>query len=451
MLTVLPCYAAADACAAAELAAFLRQGANIQVFLEDGEIRPPDDIVSKVARDGGLAEAVLLLFSPDSQPGKWDHRKWEPAFRTQPAKVGTRVAALLLRECHIPGLLKRAVFFDLTANRLAGFRKVKRWLMGLRAPAARTGFRPARHEAPEEALEALAVRLADRPGKEEVDAPETALAFAGRHAGEFEAVLWLNACGRGTAALAGDLGEQLGLTLPGPLEEDLERLRRCCEERRCLYLVAGSGALPDVFGPFASVLRIASAARAMPPGLAERERLLLEAFSACAPGADPELAARVAGLTAGAATAAPAGLAARGLVVLYQDDPPRYTLSCPAAPSAEMARRHAALAEDLAGVRHAWQWAQTCDWDLARDLGRRAMRLAVNSGRDAEAFELAEALEREAEPRGDRKVLEDAAWERAWILERWGRTGEAAALHRRRELLYTDQMVLDFGLPGLIN
>ena len=56
--------------------------------LAEGEIRPPDDIVTKVAREGGTAEAVLLLFSPDSIPAKWDVDEWEPAFRTQPAARG---------------------------------------------------------------------------------------------------------------------------------------------------------------------------------------------------------------------------------------------------------------------------------------------------------------------------------------------------------------------------
>ena len=410
----------------------LRTRRECRSALAEGEIRPPDDIVTKVAREGGAAEAVLLLFSPDSIPAKWDVDEWGPAFRTQPAAVGTRVAAVLLRDCRVPDLLRRADYFDLTANRLAGFRAVKRWLM--RAGLGRPPLLPACHEAAEADVEALAVRLADQPGTANVDAPETALAFARRHAEEFEAVFWLHCRGRSTAALAGDLGEQLGLPLPGPLEEDLERLRRCCAGRRCLYLLDGADAGLDVFGPRASVLRIAPAARPAPPDLSADERLLLAAFSACAPGAELALAAQVAELPEERAAAALARLAARGL-----------TVGCHVPPPPELARRHAALARDLAGVRHAFEWALACDWALARDLGRQAVRLAVSAGRDAEAFEIAETLEREAEPRADRKVLEDSAWERAWILERWGRTGEAEILHRRRQLHYSDQMALDFG------
>ena len=413
---------------AAELAGFLERGANVEVLLAEGEIRPPDDIVSKVAREGGTAEAVLLLFSPDSIPAHWDRDEWEPAFRTQPAAVGTRVAAVLVRECYVPGLLRRANFIDLTPNRLAGFRDVKRWLMGRRPP-----FQLPSHEAPAAEVEALAVRLADQPGTATVDAPETALAFARVHAGEFEAVFWLNCRARGTAALAGDLGEQLGLPLPGPLADDLERLRRCCADRRCLYLLDGTGGTLDVFGPRASVLRIMPAARPAPPDLTADECLLLAAYTACAPGAEADLAAQVAGLSEERAAAALAGLATRGLPARYDAPPPE-----------KLARRHAALARELAGVRHAWQWALARDWTLARDLGRQAVRLAVAAGRDAEAFEIAETLEREAESRGDCKVLEDSAWERAWILERWGRTDEAEALHRRRQLLHSGQMTFDF-------
>jgi hypothetical protein len=355
LLTVLPCYAAADAPAAADLAGFLGRGANADILLAEGEIRPPDDIVSKLARDGGMAEAVLLLFSPDSIPAKWDRRQWEGAFQA----AGTRVAPVVIRECYVPQRLMPIGIFDLTSNRLAGFRAVKTWLLG--HPRLET---PPEAHNPE--LEALAVQLADQPGTAAVDTPETALAFVRRHAGEFEAIFRLECRERSTAALAGDLAEQFALQLPGPLEENLERLRRCCAERRCLYVLHGPDPAPDVLGPRASVLRILSAP---PPG----------------------------------------------------------------------------FESDLAAVRHSWQRALACDWTLARDLGRQAIRLAVAAGRYAEAFEIAETLEREAEPQADRKVLEDSAWERAWILERWGRTDEAEALHRRRQLLYSDQMALDFG------
>ncbi len=51
---------------------------------------------------------------------------------------------------------------------------------------------------------------------------------------------------------------------------------------------------------------------------------------------------------------------------------------------------------------------------------------------------------RAGEQRGDRRVLEDCAWEQVWILEQWGRSSEARELDLVRREHYADQMAFSF-------
>jgi hypothetical protein len=62
----------------------------------------------------------------------------------------------------------------------------------------------------------------------------------------------------------------------------------------------------------------------------------------------------------------------------------------------------------------------------------------------AEAFEILQDWARAAEQRGDHRVLEDCAWEQIWILEHWGRSGEARVLDEIRRKQYSDQLAFDF-------
>jgi len=117
LFTVFPCYAAQDRDLARELSEFLERGAGARVFLEDGEIRSRETILSKAA-DGLQAAVVLLLLSPDSAPARWVRREWEPALFEQPKEYGAKVATLLLRACDFPALLRRDAFFDATQGQL---------------------------------------------------------------------------------------------------------------------------------------------------------------------------------------------------------------------------------------------------------------------------------------------------------------------------------------------
>jgi hypothetical protein len=77
-------------------------------------------------------------------------------------------------------------------------------------------------------------------------------------------------------------------------------------------------------------------------------------------------------------------------------------------------------------------------------LARRALTWAKAQDRLAEAFEILQDWQRTAEQHGDRRVLEDCAWEQIWILEQWGRANEARELDGIRREQYADQMSFSF-------
>jgi hypothetical protein len=246
MPKVFPCYSTSDKDLACQLAAFLERGVGVEVLLEEGDMSPGEDLIAKV-QEGLSADAVLVLLSPESVPGRWVLERWKSVFWDQAAEVGTSLATLLCRDCKFPDLLRRKNFFDLRANRLAAFRSIKRWLLGLWPAAQEAPFIPARLPSfadREAELESLCVMLADIPGVVAVtDATpgsgKTALAleFGRRHREDFDAVLWLTCGNRSTAALAGDLALQLGVKLDRDLETNLNELRRVCARHRCLLIL----------------------------------------------------------------------------------------------------------------------------------------------------------------------------------------------------------------------
>ena len=83
-------------------------------------------------------------------------------------------------------------------------------------------------------------------------------------------------------------------------------------------------------------------------------------------------------------------------------------------------------------------------WRLACGLARRIVALAKDPGRLAEADEFLQMWLAAAERRDDRAILDECAWERIWILEKWDRGDEARRLDHYRRLRREDQMCFDF-------
>jgi hypothetical protein len=221
--TLYPCYAPADRAKARDLARFLEDGADVRVFLEEGEMRPGETLASK-ARDARMADTVLLLFSRDSWPSRWPRSEWEDAWVNEPAADGVPIGFLRVDDCAPPPVLKPRFEWNLD-----GKRRIKRWLRGHGPESSRP--------APE--LELLGIAIADRPGFETVESTIEAREFAREFRLDFDAVLELEGGDRSMAEQYGDLAAQLGVRLEGPLEESEQRLREFCEPRRFLLLLAG--------------------------------------------------------------------------------------------------------------------------------------------------------------------------------------------------------------------
>ena len=68
--TIFPCYAAADRAIAERLAALLERGADVRVFLDEGQLAEGADLAEK-AREARMADIVLVLFSRNSLASRW--------------------------------------------------------------------------------------------------------------------------------------------------------------------------------------------------------------------------------------------------------------------------------------------------------------------------------------------------------------------------------------------
>lgn len=464
MLTVFPCFAREDCQVARDLAEFLERGASVRMFLEDGEIGSGETIVSKAA-DGLQAAVILLILSPESAPSLGARRHWEPVLLDQPRREGVKVATVLARSCEFPALLRRDVFFDLTQNRLAAFREIKRWLMALEPGSRQLEFEPARQsgvDGCDAEMEKLRQSLADAPGTDVlVGADKTILAleFARQSKRDFEGLVWLSCTAQTLASLAGDMASQLGMSLEGDVEENLIQLGKLCSQRRLLIVLddASGAAERLVPGGRSSTLLIARGAGSRP------ELQIPAAVQACGNVPfRPALIAEIASLDISAADQLLQELVSGGAAIQLDVRYPRYVVQS-AAPDKSLARAHAqAICQlfaywakddsecegDLPQLRQALDWALQDgeSWALACDLSKRGVALLKSKRRQAEAFEILKAVLPEAERREDRRMLEDCTRERAWILESWGRDEQAELIRRTHRALYADQMQFNFDL-----
>ena len=220
--TVFPCYAPGDREQARRIAEFLERGADVRVFLQEGEIRAGEDLISK-AREARMADLAVVLFSRESMPARWPRAQWEGALVTEPAAEGVRMAFVRCDDCVPPKVLAP----QFTPRQM---RQLKRWVRGHSPDTERCTAD----------VEVLGIAIADRPGCETVETSETAREFARVFQQDFDAIILLGCTARSQAAMAGDMAAQLGLRLEGPLEENVERLRAFCEERRLLIVLDGA-------------------------------------------------------------------------------------------------------------------------------------------------------------------------------------------------------------------
>ena len=369
MRSAVLCHASEDAGFASELASFLESNCPLIVSREEGLVGTGRDLVDAV--EWALsAELVLTLLSPDSVPKTWPRDKWEPVLLDNPRELGTQVAFLLLRNCKFPELLRRHNFFDLSQDRLAGQRALKRWILEQDSPFENPLELPEPCPATATAcdiLPELERRLADRPGLEIDINPETALAFAHTYTDDFEGVFWLNCARRSRAGILGDTAQALGLRLSDAAEQNWRALRDFCAHRRCLFIFEHVDA-------------------------ADRELVAFEGktsviFSSPSPPPTPRPLEEVMALFASWTRNADVCLHALG-----------------------DAQWH--LNKLLVDGRESWT--------ALISLGRAMVALLKHYDRLAEAYEVLELMANATRAKEDVLAVHRLEWEKSWILEHWG-------------------------------
>ncbi|MFN7997814.1 MAG: TIR domain-containing protein [Bryobacteraceae bacterium] len=508
MPKVFPCYSPLDRELARDLAGFLERGAGVEVLLEEGEMQPGEDLIAKVgdALSADVALALLSPHSVPAKwvLERWQAAFWRHAEEVGTA-VGTLLCAdcrfpdLLRRKSFFDLRKDRRAGFRAVKRWLQNLFPAPQQAPFV--PAAQVAFQGRELE-----LETLCELLADAPGIVVVSnaAPgsgKTALAleFAHRHREDYDAIFWLTCGGRTVAALAGDLAAQIGVRLDGDIESNLSHLRQLCARYRC-FLVLDDASLEtaSVLAPrgrtsvliatrcdniaeplSAEEIRLMAHSHNDPAAITEairrldsEDQNLLAAMCACASsGFRLSLAARTADLTAEEADEAADRFVAKGLLTPLDENGPRYTVPVSVRracgklrPASRWEFHHAKTVADWFDAQ---TWASqdlTPDWPdlecaldralsasggadswkLATNLARRAVAWARAHERLAEAFEILKSWSDVAEKRGDRRVLEDCAWEQMWILEHWGRTKEAIDIDNVRRRKYSDQMTFEF-------
>jgi tetratricopeptide (TPR) repeat protein len=229
-----------------ELADFLEQDGQIKAWLDEREIAPGQNFVSRI-EEGLASDFTLLVLSPDSVDSNWVKEEWTSAFREQTNERKTKLLPVLYGDCEIPRLLGTKQYFDLRTNQPAGFREIRTFLLTQRpAPPPRMNYLPVRPPlfiGREKELADLRERLrqpgavthvAELAGKGKTT---LALEFAHRYQQDFEAVYWLSCQSSSLASIAAELARLLGLKLEGELPEIVRELKGVCGSKRCLLIL----------------------------------------------------------------------------------------------------------------------------------------------------------------------------------------------------------------------
>ncbi len=387
MQTAVLCYAPSDAQFADELGVFLEVNCPLTVSHQES-----GDLIEAVEQ--GLSDITLVLLSPESVPTPWKRERWEPVFLKQPSAFGTTIAFLLLGECKFPELLRRTNFFDLSADKVAGQRRLKRWLLEQAQPIRNAVELPHPGPSPDlsgERLQDLLRSLVDQPGvRSDLSAGE-ALAFAHLCKQDFEGVFWIDCTHRSRAGVLGDVANSLGLRLSGTVDRNRIAVEDLCDGRRCLFIFEN---MPpehrdsSELGMKTSVILTASLERGFNPSFEES----CELFS---------------GWT-------------------------RNSGDCLRA----LGAAHWYLSE-FAQARGAGSWGSILQ------LGSSMVAFLKHWDRLAEAHEVLELLLESAQLRADFATMHRLRWEQSWILEHWN---ERVALNVASESLSEpNQLSFHFG------
>jgi hypothetical protein len=378
MLELFILHSPADKPAATAIAARLERWGDVQALMEECETIPE-------SWEGGLtSDAIVLLLSPDSVPGRPRLELWQPILEHLEGNASPPLGSVLVRDCSFPGRLNRKRFF-----RSDQLRELERWIMGLHPPSERPQFTPPPlpgFQGRRRELDDLWNALADgsgtlaltnpAPGSGKTWLAQQFVLEAGEH---FRDVLWIQCRERSRTLIVGEVAWRLGVPATGSFDEVIDRVEEELRVRRVLLVFDDvTGQAPVLAFPEgrASVLMTA---RSHEPGWPDQVRVMPVTSGgygapACAPEDD----------------------------ALHRQ-------------RAESLRTATPRADLIAGIEAACEWAFRSDWDLAKGLARRLCVFLKAENRWMEAAHVYGRLRDAARERGDSEVEEDSTEELSWI------------------------------------
>jgi hypothetical protein len=363
-------YAESEASLARQIADYLERNCPVEV---DASFRITSDcdLLDTVGRALGTDAAVLFL-SQGAVPKRLNREEWEPLFVAAAAEHRTELGYILVSDCPFPKVLLRSRTFAISDGPVECARKLRRWLIELRPPAQPLFFVPDRRvpALAADKFEELARGMIDQPGVGAVDLIEEAIAFATAARAYFEGVLWIDCRAATVAGVAGEIGAQLGLRLPGDSDSNLAAIGAVLAQHRCLLVTIGQR--PDVLAKLAGMGMTSILSVVSPPALEE--------------------------ITLGGARASLQALS-------------NWTGNPNTVPATTVLHRTLV-----------WLLAMAGEWTLACDFARALLAYCRFQERSAEAFEAADLALSAAISRRDAVAASEFGRERAWILEAWGRT-----------------------------
>jgi len=233
-----------------ELADFLEKDPSdqIKVWLDERQITPGSNIVTKISTGLASADFVILILSPASVNTNWVTEEWTDAFWTQTNTQQTKIIPILYRDCSLPPLLRNKAYLDLRTNHLDGFRQIKTFLLTQQpvVPHRHINQLPSRPplfigREPELAelrqrlsVPGALVHIAEMAGQGKTS---LALECAHRYQTDFESVYWLPCQSGSLNAIVSDLERQLGLKLQTDAATMLRDLKEICSQKRCLLIL----------------------------------------------------------------------------------------------------------------------------------------------------------------------------------------------------------------------
>lgn len=353
MPSLVLCYAPEDEALARQLGGYLETNLPYEVSYGECVVGPGLDLVDAAER-ALSAEAALVLLSPHSVPKVWNRQKWEPVFFQTPAELGTQLGFVLLQECRFPELIRRHRFFEATCDLQGAVRTIRRWLLRPNQPLQSDG--PL-----DEGTGELRGRAGDQPAFAADIDHASAMAFAQACAEDFEAVHVFDCLGRTKAGMLGDIGNAIGLKMPGNVEQNRETLRQRCRAHRYLFLLDNAPAAEHDFLNFGGLASIVCTVNSP-----ARERVGLESIG-------------------------PAFLAN-----------PRDEADC-----ARLLADAVICATDLLGS----------DFEAGLRLGWALVSFLRAAERFAEAVEVLDSMEKAARDKDDALALYQIEWEQSWLRE----------------------------------